>query len=265
MFAPDPVKYPFAGSYTPTTPGSVEVLRAQMDEAGVDRAFTISPWVYQWDCRYTLDSLAKHRSWLAAGVLVNPRSPDAPATLERYVRDYGVSGLRMQGRITGQGAIDDPAATALWAKAAELDLTVDVNATHEEYDMVRRRVEQFPQTRIILDHCGYVSPDLAPKEQSVAPVTDMAKYPNVYAKLSFLGIASVDGYPFADAHWMIRDIVNAFGPQRCMFGTNFPKAQYDPTCTYKQTVELFQHHLPLSDDERRWILGGTAATLWKWG
>src|SRR5690242_10046972 len=91
LFAPDAEKYPpAADTYKPTMPGSVELLRAQMDEAGVDRAFTISPWVYKWDCRYTLDALAANRSWLAAGVLVDPRSPAGPATLERYVRDYGV-------------------------------------------------------------------------------------------------------------------------------------------------------------------------------
>jgi len=52
LFAPDPVRYPLAepaAAYRPMVDGSVEVLKAQMDEAGVDRAVTISPWPYQWD------------------------------------------------------------------------------------------------------------------------------------------------------------------------------------------------------------------------
>ena len=98
----------------------------------------------------------------------------------------------------------------------------------------------------------------------MAPVAALARFPHVYAKLSFLGLASRDGYPFADAHWMVRAIVDAFGPERCLWGSNFPKAQYDPSCTYPQTVALFAEHLPLAPTERTWILGGTAATLWRW-
>ena len=90
LFAPDPVRYPLAdpaASYRPTVAGSVELLRASMDEAGVDRAVTISPWPYRWDMSYVLDILPAHRSWLAVAVLVHPRRPDGPATLERYVRE----------------------------------------------------------------------------------------------------------------------------------------------------------------------------------
>jgi L-fuconolactonase len=266
LFAPDTERYPFApGTYRPTTDGSVELLRAQMDGAGVERAFTISPWVYGWEAGYTLDALAQHRDWLAAGVLVDPRSAAGPARLERLVREHGVSGLRIQGRMWKLGPLDDPDATPLWAKAADLDLTVDVNATLDEYPQVARRAAQFPRLRLVLDHCGYVLPELSPQEPNLASVVALARFPNVYAKLTFLGAASRQPYPFADVHWMAREIVDAFGAERCLFGTNFPKAQFDPAFTYRQTVALFAEALPLSAEERAWVLGGTAARLWRWG
>ncbi len=266
LFAPDRTRYPVApDTYQPTTDGSVELLKRQMDEAGVQRAFTISPWVYRWDPSYTLDVLPANRSWLAAGVLVDPYHPDGPRLIERYVKENGACGLRIQGRICKLGLFDDPATTPLWTKAATLGLTVDVNATHEEYPQLENRVKEFPDTPILLDHCGYISADLAPKEPTVEPVLRMARYPNVYAKLTFWGLASRQAYPFEDVHWMARQLIDAFGPERCMFGSNFPKAQFDPKFTYKQTVELFAQVLELSDMERDWILGGTAAKLWRWG
>jgi L-fuconolactonase len=265
LFGPDEQRYPPApNTYRPTTAGSVELLKTQMDEAGVDRAVTISPWVYGWDPSYTLDALAANRAWLAAAVLVDPSSPDGPAKLEHYVRDCGVSGLRIQGRISKLGPFDDPATTPLWTKAADLDLSVDINATHAEYPQLEKRVQQFPHTRFLLDHCGYISGDLSPETPTVAPVLRMARYPNVYAKLTFFGIASREGYPFQDVHWMARQIIDAFGAERCLFGTNFPKAQYDPGHSYKQTVELWQQHVDLSEAECAWILGGTAEKLWRW-
>jgi predicted TIM-barrel fold metal-dependent hydrolase len=246
------------------TDGSVDLLKAQMDEAGVDRALTIPPWFYRWNMSYALDSLQDNRSWLAVGVLVDPHSPEGPQRLERYVKENGVSGVRVQGRLCKWGPFDDPEATPLWAKAAELGITVDANAAQEEYPQVVKRAVQFPEMRIVLDHCGYVSEDLAPKEPTVAPVLRMARYPNVYAKLSFFGLASRQEYPFKDVHWMARQIIDAFGPERCMYGSNYPTTQYNPKMSYTQTVQLISEALNLSDEERPWILGGTAARLWRW-
>ena len=91
-----------------------------------------------------------------------------------------------------------------------------------------------------------------------------ALYKNAYAKLTFLPSASKQAFPFPDVHWMVREVVDAFGPERCMFGSNFPQAMYSPQINYAQTVELFTDAIDLSRAEREWILGGTAAALWRW-
>jgi predicted TIM-barrel fold metal-dependent hydrolase len=268
LFSLDSARYPLAdpaSTYRPVTDGSVEMLRAQMDEAGVDRALNISPGFYRWDVRYALDVLQKHRSWLAVGVLIDPRAADGPQRLERYVKEHGVSGLRIHGRIYSLGPYDDPATTPLWAKAAELGITLDACAALDEYPQIARRAMEFPHLRIILDHCGYISPGIDPEDPTLQPVLEMARYPNVYAKLTFFGSASKEGYPFADVHWMAREIIDAFGPERCLYGSNFPTVQYNAKMSYRQTVLLFSEALNLSDEEQRWILGDTAATLWRWG
>lgn len=267
LFAPDPVRYPVAdpaASYRPLTNGSVELLKSQLDQAGVDRAVTISPWPYRWDMSYVLDILPANRSWLAVAVLVDPRSPEGPRQLERYVKEHGVGGLRIHGRVMDLGPYDDPATTPLWAKAADLGITLDACAALDEYPRLAKRAEQFPSLPIILDHCGYISPNVDPKEPNLEPVLAMSRYPNVYAKLTFFGSASKQGYPFEDVHWMPRQIIDAFGPERCMYGSNFPTAQYNPKFTYQQTVELFSKALELTDEERQWLLGGTAEKLWRW-
>jgi predicted TIM-barrel fold metal-dependent hydrolase len=268
LFAPDPLRYPVAdpqASYRPLTDGSVEFLRAEMNEAAVDRAVTISPWPYRWDMSYVLDVLPSNRSWLAVAVLIDPRRPDGPKQLERYVKEHGVCGLRIHGRVMNLGPYDDPTTTPLWAKAAELGITLDACAALDEYPLIAKRAEQFPNLPIILDHCGYISPNVDPPEPNLPPVLALARYPNVYAKLTFFGSASKQGFPFRDVHWMARQIVDAFGPERCLYGSNFPTAQYNPKFTYKQTVELFSNALELSAEERKWILGETAAKLWRWG
>lgn len=266
LFAPDPVRYPVdpKASYRPETEGSVELLRRQMDEAGVDRAVTISPWPYRWDMSYVLDILPGNRDWLAVGVLVDPFDPAGPDLLSRYVREHGVCGLRIQGRILDMGPVDDPATTPLWKRATDLGLTLDVNASQAEYPDVANRAREFPDMPIVLDHCGYVSAELSPPEPAVEPVLRMADHPNVYAKLSFVGAASARGYPCDDVHWMVRRIVDAFGPERCTWGSNFPTAQYNRTLSYAETARLFTEAIDLTPAEREWVLGRTALNLWQW-
>lgn len=267
IYSSDRNKYPLAApesSYRPITDGSVELLRAQMIEAGVDRAVTISPWFHGWDIRYTLDVLQAHRSWLAVVALVDQTSADGPQRLAGYVKEHGVCGLRIQGQISGLGRFDDPAATPIWEKAADLGLPIDINATHAEYAQVENRIRQFPHIPVILDHCGYISADLSPHAPTVEPVLHLAQYPNVYAKLTFLGLPSQAAYPFADVHWMVRAIVDAFGAERCLYGSNFPTIQYNPLTSYRQNMQLFDEEIALSEAERTWILGGTAAKLWQW-
>ena len=266
IFTLDTDRYPLAdpdSDYRPQTDGSLDALRREMSAAGVNRALTITAGFYGWDNSYTMDSLKGNEDWLAAGVLVDPKDPEGPRALEEYVRD-GASGIRIQRHLFYHEALDDPVSTPLWARAAELDLTVDINATHEEYAAVERRVREFPRTRFILDHCGYVSGSLMPASNTVKPVVELARYPNTYAKLTFLTLASTEGFPFRDAHWMVRDIVDAFGPGRCLFGCNFPTQQYCPGVSYSQMVETFASAIELSEEERSWILGGTAQRLWRW-
>ena len=268
IFSSDMARYPLAdptSSYRPVTEGSAKLLRAQMDEAGVDRAVTIPPWFYRWDPSYVLDVLAENRAWLAGAALVDPWNPNGPKHLEWLVNEHGFCGIRIQATISGLGAFDDPDTTPLWRKAADLGIPIDVNATFAEYPQVEKRAQQFPDTPILLDHCGYISSALAPTEPNVEPVVRMARFPNVYAKLSFASIASRQEYPFQDTFWRPRAIIDAFGAERCVYGSNFPTGQYNPKMSYPQTVQLFSEAMPLSEQERTQILGGTATKLWRWG
>lgn len=266
IFSQDTERYPLANpdsGYRPTTDGSAVWLKQQMQDAGVDRALTITAGFYGWDNSYALDQLPGNDGWLAVGVLVDPVDPGGPATLRQCV-ERGACGLRIQRHLFYHQALDDPISDPLWKAAADLDLTVDINATHEEYGAVENRLRQFSETRFVLDHCGYVSGSLMPRPNAVGPVVELAHYPNAYAKLTFLPLAGEGDYPFADAHWMVREIVDAFGPERCLFGSNFPTPQYSPKTSYAQTVRLFSEAVDLSAEERAWVLGGTAEKLWRW-
>jgi len=262
----DTERYPLAdpsSGYQPAFEGSANALHEQMQLSGVSKALAISTGFYGWDNSYVLDQHVDNKSWLAVAALVDPAGFGPSQRLDALV-EQGVCGLRIQRHLFYQQPLDDPISTPLWCAASDMGLTVDINATHEEYAAVEARVRAFPQTRFVLDHCGYVSSALVPSENTTAPVRALARYENVYIKLTFLPLASRQVYPFTDVHWMVRELVDAFGPDRCLFGSNFPTVQYSPQTRYEQTVALFADAVDLSVEERAWILGGTAQTLWRW-
>ena len=71
-----------------------------------------------------------------------------------------------------------------------------------------------------------------------------------------------DRYPHEDMHAPLRRVIAAFGPKRCVWGSNFPNALWSKGSSYADNLALFTQELGLSEDEQRAILGTTAMRLW---
>ncbi len=83
--------------------------------------------------------------------------------------------------------------------------------------------ERHPGLRMIIDHMGLNS-SLRGKslEPSVVNTIKLARLPNVAVKVSALPCYVDEPYPFPTLHPLVRRVVDAFGPQRCFWGTDFP-------------------------------------------
>jgi predicted TIM-barrel fold metal-dependent hydrolase len=87
-------------------------------------------------------------------------------------------------------------------------------------------------------------------EQSLA----LAKYPNVSVKLSAAPAYSSQPYPFRDMIPYIRRLFDAFGPQRCYWGTDMTNSL--AKASYRERGTHFTEHLDfLSEDDKDWVMG----------
>jgi len=119
-----------------------------------------------------------------------------------------------------------------------------------------RIAERHSQLTLIVDHMG-VNVDLVKAGKladAIEQTASLAKYPNVSVKLSAAPNYSTETYPFRDFTPHIRRLFDAYGPQRCCWGTDitngFAKA------TYKQRITHFTEELPfLSEQDKDWIMG----------
>ncbi len=94
----------------------------------------------------------------------------------------------------------------------------------------------------------------------------LARHPNVWLKVSELGVISPSGkYPYADTFPWVRRMVEAFGPDRLLWGTGFPGATraQGGRPSLEQELNLIRQEIPFfTAADREKILGRNAAKLW---
>jgi L-fuconolactonase len=76
--------------------------------------------------------------------------------------------------------------------------------------------------------------------------------PNVYAKVLAAAQDSNEQYPFEDLWPLCETAIATFGPERLMFGTDFPHVLQ--ACPYDQALKWLDD-MPFVDEEMRRLIG----------
>jgi predicted TIM-barrel fold metal-dependent hydrolase len=120
---------------------------------------------------------------------------------------------------------------------------------------------EFPRLIAGFCHCMDLRPwpDL---EQHLQAVLRLSRFPNLYPKVDFIATGTEQPYPCADLHQPCRAIVKAYGAERCLWGSCYPNGLWTPRVSYAEHLRIFTEALPLTDDERRLILGENARRIW---
>lgn len=262
IYSPDEKKYPpiEKPNRPPAGKGSLEHLREVTEANGVDAACLIQvSTFYRFDNRYICDSALANPAWTAGVCTLDPDDPHSPGLLKHYVEKYRIKGMRSIP--AKDGRLDHPGVRALWKAALESNVVINVLINQDKSLQLETLLKAFPRLHVVLDHCLNLKagPTLA---STLSIVTGLAKFQNLHAKLSFVPTGSETGYPCADMHDTVLSVVKAYGPERCIWGTNFPPELWTPKITYAEHLRIFQKDLPFSAAARAQILGGTAQKLW---
>jgi predicted TIM-barrel fold metal-dependent hydrolase len=116
---------------------------------------------------------------------------------------------------------------------------------------------------VVLDHAAYPRAAEGVDAETVTRVAALARFPNLYLKLTFALTGSEEECPFQDMQPILRRLIEAYGPERCMWGSDFPCGLWLPgKATYRSYLSLFTEVLCLSESDRRAILEETPLRLW---
>jgi predicted TIM-barrel fold metal-dependent hydrolase len=177
----------------------------------------------------------------------------------------------------------DPAFRAGFAQLAPLGLSFDAWMYHTQLAELRDLADAFPDTRIVLNHIGGVigiGPYAARRRHVTAAwgaaIRELSHCPNVHLKLGGLGMR-LFGFGFHEGDeppgsdrlaeaWRpwIETCVEAFGPARCMFESNFPVDK--ASCGYTELWNAFKRiTVGWTPAERAALFHDTAAGFYRLG
>jgi len=238
---------------------------AAMDAVGVDGALLVSPYsMYRYDASYALEVHTKHPGRFG---LIKPFDPDSEAIDDEFAQwaeTPGVIGARIM-LTYGSFEADHTGINRILAAGAQADIPVNVMCSGK-LPIVGELARRNPDTQIVVDHVGLVQPfqPPAPPEPfaDLDNVIALAEYDNMAIKISGACTLSHMPFPYPDIWEPLSKIFNAFGFDRCMWGTDWTRAV--ELLNYEQGVEAFRVTDQISDSERSALMGGALMKIYNW-
>jgi predicted TIM-barrel fold metal-dependent hydrolase len=262
LYSEDESRYPpIPNPYRPPLgEGTIAHLRREMNAAGVQLATAVqTSTFYEWDNRFIADTCKANPTAFAGVCTLSPDDPRSATLLERYVQQFNIRALRSISAKSGR--LDDPGVDRLWSAAEQLEIVVNVLVNRDKRPEVEALARRHPALPVVIDHCLNLNAG-AGQKGVLSDMLALARVPNMHAKLSFVATGSGEQFPFRDMHGPCLAVIEAFGPERCVWGSDFPCKLWCPKATYKEHLRVFTHELDLNAAARRQILGETARRLY---
>ena len=233
-----------------------------MDEGGVNYAVVVHPEPYQDDHRYLEYCLGVGGDRLKGTCLYFADRPGSVEKMSLLVKRN--PGKIIAARVHAYAPDRLPPFGTkelwnLWKTASDLGLAIQLHFEPRYAPRFEPLIEEFSDTTVIIDHLGRPMQGTIDEHKVVVR---WARFNNTVMKVSSL--PDQNKYPHRDVRPVIRQLTDAFGADRMIYGGGFnAQATGVSYRAYRQRVaDLLSH---LSTEDRAKVLGGTAARLFGFG
>jgi predicted TIM-barrel fold metal-dependent hydrolase len=257
---------PWVGTLTGPAEVTGDQMVTAMDSVGVDGAILVSPFsMYRYDASYALDVYAAHPDRFGLVKPVDPTDPTVADTITEWAGTEGRVGIRVFLRDNASPDPADPAINRVLALAATHSLPVNLACTGR-LDEAGGLAARNPNTQLVIDHLGLPQPQVppAPAEPFAAlpSLLALAVHDNIAVKVSGACTLSREPFPYKDIWDPLGRVFDAFGFDRCMWGTDWTRAVN--LLSYEQGVEAFRVTDRLSDGDKIALMGATLTRIYNW-
>ena len=271
---------------------NVELAREAIDCVGVDKALVFAHKEF-------MDEAVKRYPDRFAGVLVfDHTAPDLEERIATFRATPGMLGCR--------AIMSNYTQLQMWknhsVSAADVRLNEQYSrgeydryfAYAEKYDLpmfiggqdfgykAAEIAERYPGLTLIIDHFGITQSLAKPIEgdrwAALPKVLEAARYPNIYVKCCGVPVISREGYPYKDVWPYFHQVLNAFGPERCMWASDYTRMRWGvstpPDATgfsprkdwksYADTLHFLLYSNEISQSDKEQLFGGAVRRALRW-
>jgi predicted TIM-barrel fold metal-dependent hydrolase len=252
-------KYPFAeGARVPERDATPEMLLDLMKANGVARTVIIQVIHYRYDNSFLADVLKKYPKEFQGVARVDPLDTGNVDHLSRLT-EQGFRGVRLSpaGNASGDW-IAGPLMPPLWKRCEELKVPMTVLAPVTRMPDVEKLADRYPNLTIVIDHMADSPLD---QPQQLEKLIALKRFPKLFVKISHTWSLSKQKYPFLDAQEQVKRLYDVFGPQRLMWGTDWPVCEAHTT--YAEALKLVRDDMKfLNAEDKSWMLSRTIERVW---
>jgi predicted TIM-barrel fold metal-dependent hydrolase len=246
----DPVRFAYAAD-TRFRPAGQEIATAvQIDHVfaahGVRNALLVQPNSgYGEDNRCLLSAIAGSGGRFK-GIAVVPHDVGV-AELTR-LKASGVVGVAFN--LTYHGIPYYLGTEALIAKLADLDLFLQLQVEADQLLALLPLIEQ-SKVRLLIDHCGRPDASAGLQAPAFQSLLALGRCGRAAVKLSGYIKFSRTAHPFADTWPFVRALADAFTPDACVWGSDWPFLRAPERVDYGPLLTLVEQLFPDPADRRK--------------
>lgn len=237
-----------------------------MDAVGVGGAILVSVHtMYRFDESYAVGVQQQHPDRFA---LVKPFDPREPDTADELMAAWAATPGAVGARIMLTHSSEDPAdpgIAAIAAAAGRHGLPVNM-LCWGRLDQMAAIAAAHPDTRFVIDHLGLEQPFAPPTPADpfaeLPGVLALAAHDNVVIKITGACTLSHEPFPYTDLWPHLEQIFDAYGLDRCLWGTDWTRAT--ELLTYPNGVESFTSTDRLADSDRQTLMHESCARVYGW-
>src|SRR5258708_1815022 len=261
VWTPDTGHYPLAAGFRRANmePRSftVQELLERAQPAGVNHVVLIQMSFYGYDNRYMLDAIKMYPGKFS-GVAVIDQNMINPEAQMRELKSQGVRGFRIYPKdMPVERWLDGDGLQAMFKIGADENLNMCCLIDPNALPALSKACQKFPDTPVVIDHLCRIGVSGTIEPAEVKSLCEMSRHKRVTVKVSAFYALGKKKPPYLDLAPMVRQVYEAFGPERLMWATDCPFQVVDHS--YQQSIDLVLHGLDfLSAGDKEWILRKTA-------
>ena len=261
--------------YAPLVPdedsrGSVEQLLFELDQHRVEQALVVCAAIENNPDNVDYVAFARERHPGRLHLLADldcwwSSTYHAPGSAERLralTDRYPLTGFAHYLHDRDDGWLRSDEAERLFALAAEQRLIVSLGAAPVWQADLRLLARRHPSVPVLCHSLGGIRAGESGHSEDMAELLASAAVDNIYLKVAGLHYCAQRGWdhPWPDVLALLARLVEAYGPGRLCWGSDFPASKR--YCTFRQSLEALRSHCPfLGRDELALVLGGTLRGL----